>query len=624
MKNSEKEIKEKPKIFKSLFLKSFLLLFLPIIVAIPFFYLTYPLRPHCSLGRGLLGCTPICEPTSYFEDGRPAGYKVIPCYHEEPSEFQKNLFNNWFLMPLVLFIILALWVYKEGGKKVIKRLKYIAFAPVYIFKENKQNKNLLFRLAVILISFFLFVEWALGYYVAATTTVGKEPFSFLNSSSILNSNDASTIINPKYCNEQESLAKAKNCTILVIRNDGGHGSGFSIQKGFIVTNRHVIEGAKKLTTWIYKEEPLTLWNYSETEDIAVLKLPIEIPVCNWASTKNLSLAETLYTIGWPNEPYGESSITKGIFSRMYKTEEGPEFIQTDAPINPGNSGGPLINKCGVVGINTAKLAWSDPKTPSEGFGFAISSDYAKPIIEELIKNGSEKKLPIRPIKQKQYTPSYNYNTESNVKVNIDIEGWVRARDKTREMISYWNNVNPGGYDGQKLNELKDLLARMSAVVETIVPKIVEGKPLSSEENRLLGEWNSMYLKAVTLEGQLDNQNYFGGYFHYECKSGACIKVSGRGKNTCSSYYDCQPKYHYVCQNMACVRAEGEGPNDCWIDSDCYHYTCQGKSCVKVEGKGADQCYSDYSCKHNECRDGKCIEVEGPGTNACYSDYGCQY
>ena len=178
MKNSEKEIKEKPKIFKSLFLKSFLLLFLPIIVAIPFFYLTYPLRPHCSLGKGLLGCTPMCEPISYFEDGRPAGYKVIPCYHEDPSEFQKTLFNNWFLMPLVLFIILTLWVYKEGGKKVIKRLKYIALAPVYIFKENRQNKHFLSRLAVILISFFLFAEWTLGYYVAETTLLGKEPFNF--------------------------------------------------------------------------------------------------------------------------------------------------------------------------------------------------------------------------------------------------------------------------------------------------------------------------------------------------------------------------------------------------------------------------------------------------------------
>jgi len=177
MKNQE-EIKSKPKVFRSLFLKSFLLLFLPIIIAIPFFYLTYPLKPHCSLGNGILGCTPMCEPTSYFEDGRPANYKVVPCYHEEPDKFQKTLFENWFLIPLFLFVFLTLWMYKEGGKKVFERLKYIALAPFYIFKENRQNKHFLSRLAVIFISFFLFAEWALGYYVAGTTLLGKEPFNF--------------------------------------------------------------------------------------------------------------------------------------------------------------------------------------------------------------------------------------------------------------------------------------------------------------------------------------------------------------------------------------------------------------------------------------------------------------
>jgi len=589
-----------------------------------FSYLIYPLKPHCSLGKGLLGCTPNCEAISFFENGRPAGYKVVPCYHENPTEFQKNIFKNWFLIPFALFTFGTLWIYREGPKQMIKKIIYIAFAPFYVFKENKENKNLLSQLGIIVILFFLVIEWALGYYVAGTTLLGIEPFNFFTSPQP--PFDSSEIIDPKICNEQGSLTQAKSCTVLVLRDDGGHGTGFSIEKGFLVTNRHVIEGAKKLNTWIHKEEPLVLWNYSETEDIAVLKLPTEIPICNWANAKNIGLAETLYTIGWPNEPSGESSITKGIFSRFFKTGEGPEFIQTDAALNPGNSGGPLINKCGVIGINTAKFSWSDPKTPSEGFGFAIASNYAKPIIEKLIKDGEEKKLPIKPLRQKQYTPSYGYNggqQDSKIIFNQEtINSWVKARDTTREMVNYWNNINPAGYDSQKLNELKDLVARMGAVVETIVPKMMEGKPLSSEENRLLGEWNFMYNKAIILEGQLDNQNYSGGYYHYECRSGSCVKITGRGKNTCSTYYDCQPKYHYTCQNMMCIRVEGDGPNDCWIDSDCYHYTCQGKSCVKVEGKGTNQCYSDYSCKHNECRDGKCIEVEGPGTNVCYSDYGC--
>lgn len=163
---------------RSLFLRAIGWAFVPILGFAVFSFLTYPLKPHCSLGHGLLGCTPLCEPTSYFEDGRPAGYKTVPCYHEDPSNFQKILFNHWLLIPLFLFILFSLWIYKKGVKNVIKRLSYIAFAPIYIFKENRQNKNIVSRLLVIFILFFLFIEWALGYYVAGTILLGKEPFNF--------------------------------------------------------------------------------------------------------------------------------------------------------------------------------------------------------------------------------------------------------------------------------------------------------------------------------------------------------------------------------------------------------------------------------------------------------------
>ncbi|MEM3394326.1 MAG: CAP domain-containing protein, partial [Candidatus Methanomethylicia archaeon] len=141
---------------------------------------TYPFKPHCSLGNGIWGCTPMCEPTSYFPDGKPAGYKTVPCYHEEASEFQKFLFRNWFSIPFFLFIFFSFWIYKEGLKKLIKRLMYIAFAPFYIFKENRENKNFFARLVVIFMLFFMFIEWALGYYVAGMMALGKEPFNFSN------------------------------------------------------------------------------------------------------------------------------------------------------------------------------------------------------------------------------------------------------------------------------------------------------------------------------------------------------------------------------------------------------------------------------------------------------------
>ncbi len=433
--------------------------------------------------------------------------------------------------------------------------------------------------------------------------------------------------NSKDCNEQSTLSKAKYCTLIVNRNDGGHGTGFAIEGGYIVTNHHVIVGAKTLSTYIDKITPLNVWGYDENADLAVLKSDIKLSTCDWANSNEIDLAETLFVMGWPGDlTEGESSITRGIYSRLIKTKEGPEFIQTDAAINPGNSGGPLLDKCGIVGINESKVVWSESLVPAEGLGFAIASNYAKPIIENLITSGKIQQPPPDKKKQIQYTPDYDSgsgsNQNQNTRENVDVNGWIRARDTTREMKNYWINKDPGGYDQGKLNELKDLLTRMSSVVESIVPKLMAGTRISSEENRLLGEWNSMYSKALNLESQLDGQNYSSGYYHKECRSGSCQSVSGRGKNGCSSYYDCAPKYHFKCVDMMCQYVQGDGSDECYLSSDCGHSECQGNKCVKVSGKGTDSCWGDFSCTHNECKDGKCVQVDGPGTSSCYSDYGC--
>lgn len=197
------------------------------------------------------------------------------------------------------------------------------------------------------------------------------------------------------CSAESTLEKAKNCTFVVMRDDGGHGSGFSVSPGYLVTNKHVIEGAKKLTTWINGEKELTVWNYSPTMDIAVLKLPSEMPTCEWYESSNLKTAETLYTVGWPVSPTGTSTVTKGIFSRLNQFDAGLEFIQTDAAINPGNSGGPLLSNCGVVGINTIKESWSNEELPRplEGLGNALSSRILKSLVTDLIKQGELTEIP---------------------------------------------------------------------------------------------------------------------------------------------------------------------------------------------------------------------------------------
>lgn len=410
----------------------------------------------------------------------------------------------------------------------------------------------------------------------------------------------SGVINPD-CNEIESLNRAKNCTYL-IKTNLGHGSGFAISDYFLVTNKHVVEGASKIYSVIDQEDiELYLWNFAQDSDLAVLRSEKYLNSCHWADSDQILLAETLHAIGWPNTSDGESSITRGIFSRLVKTHEGVVFIQTDTAINPGNSGGPLVSSCGVVGINTAKISWSQDNVPAEGFSFAITSNYAQAVVEKLIAQGLDHTLPVKDIGQVEYSfskeqsvpqqpqePQYVLTEESR-------KNWLKARELTNEISNYWQ-TQEGKVDANKLEELKDLVARMKAALNTVLPKIEANKPLSAAENDLLSSWIRMYQKAVKLEGELHNRDYSQGYAHLQCVGNSCALVSGRGRDQCLKAQDCVAAFHYRCQGTTCVIAEGEGEHQCTSHDDCYHYICQDKACIKVEGDGTDQCFFDWQCQ----------------------------
>ncbi len=416
------------------------------------------------------------------------------------------------------------------------------------------------------------------------------------------------------CDQQLALQQAKNCTLLVL-TDQGHGSGFFIKDNYVVTNKHVIQAASQVWTWVDGQKiELQVYNYAQDVDLAILKIadtknfndpkPLTLTTCNWAAVDSIKLAQTLYAVGWPNSPDGESSITRGIFSRFIKTDQGPLFIQTDAAINPGNSGGPLVNNCGVVGINTAKIAWSQHNVPAEGFSFALAADYAQTEVEQLIQTGQVHQLPIKDLGQIKYTPqqepyqpdSSQESSETIVKINPEAkESWQEARSVTREMQTYWQSTE-GNLDQAKFNQLKDLLARMSSVVETIVPKIENDQVISQEEQRLLTEWTKMYEQAVALEGELHQQDYFQGYYHYQCQNNSCVLTAGRGVDKCGSGNDCLPEYHYECRDLSCQVVEGAGENSCSSHDDCYYYACEEVGCTKKAGQGADQCFFDWQCQ----------------------------
>jgi serine protease Do len=172
----------------------------------------------------------------------------------------------------------------------------------------------------------------------------------------------------------------------------GLGSGFVVDpKGVILTNNHVVDGAdevdvffkdgKKLTSRDIKTDPKT--------DLAIVRVDAKqaLPYLELGDSNDMEIGDRVLAVG---APFGLSgSVTAGIVSakgRSLRMNMYEDFLQTDAAINPGNSGGPLVNLDGqVIGINSAIKSRSGG---FQGVGLAISSNLARSIMEQLLKNGA--------------------------------------------------------------------------------------------------------------------------------------------------------------------------------------------------------------------------------------------
>ncbi|MBI5572538.1 MAG: DegQ family serine endoprotease [Desulfomonile tiedjei] len=169
------------------------------------------------------------------------------------------------------------------------------------------------------------------------------------------------------------------------------GSGFIVSPdGLIMTNNHVVKDMKdiKVTLPGKREYKAKLVGTDPESDIALIKIDAkDLPPVQWGDSSKLHVGEIVVAIG---NPFGLSgSVTSGIISATGRTNVGitgyEDFIQTDAPINPGNSGGPLVNIKGeVIGINTAIASRSGGYM---GIGFAIPSNSAKLVMDQLVKSG---------------------------------------------------------------------------------------------------------------------------------------------------------------------------------------------------------------------------------------------
>ena len=263
------------------------------------------------------------------------------------------------------------------------------------------------------------------------------------------------------------------------------GSGFIIDKeGIVVTNNHVIQGAEDILVSVngsteYKAKIIGTDPYM---DLAVLQIEADkkfIPV-NFGDSDEARIGDWVIAIG---NPFGfGGTVTSGIISsrnRDIGLTRYDDFIQTDASINQGNSGGPLFNLDGqVIGINTAIIA--PGSSGSIGIGFAIPSNPASKVIDQLIKFGETKRgwLGVR--------------IQEVTKEIADVEKLEKAHGALVASVSEKSPANKAGikagdiileFDGKKVDKMRTLpkLVAQTKVGKKVILKIWRNQKLISKK-----------------------------------------------------------------------------------------------------------------------------------------------
>tara|TARA_Y100001970_G_scaffold284662_1_gene402509 strand:+ start:349 stop:1743 length:1395 start_codon:yes stop_codon:yes gene_type:complete len=277
----------------------------------------------------------------------------------------------------------------------------------------------------------------------------------------------------------------------------GLGSGFIIDKaGIIVTNNHVIEGADEITVIMSDQTEFTaeLLGRDPKADLAVLKIEpgqTELMAVEWGDSDLMRVGDWSIAIGNPLGLGG--TVTAGIISAISRDLRGSspyvKFLQTDASINRGNSGGPLFNVEGkVIGINTAIVSQTGG---SIGLGFAIPSNSAKKIVQQLKDFGRTKRgwlgVQIQPV-SKDFAESLGLKNEKG---------------------AFVSNVNPKGPSKKAGIEDGDVILKFNdieIVKMTDLPRVVAEADVGSIAKVEIWRKNKKIMIEVEL-GELPEQTY---------------------------------------------------------------------------------------------------------------------
>ena len=364
------------------------------------------------------------------------------------SAAQKNNYGKLFLTVFAAFTLGATSVF--GAQAVMGTGKALN-SSVTATKEDKDNQQIT-------------VNAISKAKDAVVSIVNYQSNSNNNLESILGGNSRRSGSDSSDSSNSSELKPASSGSGVIYKKSGN--------TAYVVTNNHVVNGAKKLSvilsdgTNVNAEVVGTdVWT-----DLAVLKISGDnvTATMDFADSDKIAVGETAFAIGSPLDVNLSNTVTKGIVSAVNrqipmdvdgdgKNDWNQTVIQTDAAINPGNSGGALINNEGkLIGINESKIAKATSNVSAEGIGFGIPSNEVKLITEQLEQSGKV----IRPALGVQLV-SVNTVDRDTLKSQLNFEG------KQGVVVRYVENGTPASQAGiekydiiTKLNgeDVKDVAA----------------------------------------------------------------------------------------------------------------------------------------------------------------------
>ncbi len=272
-----------------------------------------------------------------------------------------------------------------------------SYQPYPPARNQRSRRSSVLWLAALIVGILLFIAgWAVGHAMAAPAVGALQPSASPQATvPALTGNNISTV-------REAVINKVRPEVVLItISTPQGTGLGSGViidNRGYIVTNNHVVSGARTAQVTLYDgtKAVAQISGTDPADDLAVIKItpPAKgIAVATLGDSSKLAVGEDVLAIG---NPLGiTQTVTNGIVSALERNvSEGqggatlPGAIQTDAPINPGNSGGALVDLQGnIVGIPTLTAIDPEFNAPANGVGFAIPSNRVKLIAPQIIQTG---------------------------------------------------------------------------------------------------------------------------------------------------------------------------------------------------------------------------------------------